>query len=92
VDEIDGYLKNPIEKKNYYKKTTPIHQANNGIFWQPGCFIQPACCWNAFGLGQGQKINLPKGTRMDTLVGKNPANLDTRNLDLTPVEESENPL
>jgi sulfoxide reductase catalytic subunit YedY len=31
-----------------------------------------------------KKIILPKGTRMDTLVGKNPANLDTRNLDLTP--------
>ena len=33
-----------------------------------------------------KKIILPKGTRVDTLVGKNPANLDTRNLDLTPVE------
>jgi sulfoxide reductase catalytic subunit YedY len=36
-----------------------------------------------------KKIILPKGTRMDTLVGKNPANLDTRNLDLTPVQEFE---
>ena len=38
---------------------------------------------------KAKKIILPKGTRMDTLVGKNPANLDTRNLDLTPVEELE---
>lgn len=36
-----------------------------------------------------KKIILPKGTRMDTLIGKNPANLDTRNLDLTPVEAFE---
>ena len=35
---------------------------------------------------KAKKIILPKGTRMETLVGKNPANLDTRNLDLTPVE------
>ena len=33
-----------------------------------------------------KKIILPEGTRMETLVGKNPANLDTRNLDLTHVE------
>jgi sulfoxide reductase catalytic subunit YedY len=36
-----------------------------------------------------KKIILPKGTRMNSLAGKNPANLDTRNLDLTPVEEFE---
>jgi sulfoxide reductase catalytic subunit YedY len=38
---------------------------------------------------KAKKIILPKGTRMDTLVGKNPADLDTRNLDLTPVETFE---
>lgn len=40
-------------------------------------------------LAKAKKIILPKGTRMDRLVGKNPANLDTRNLDLTPVEAFE---
>jgi len=35
---------------------------------------------------KAKKMILPKGTRMESLVGKNPANLDTRNLDLTPVE------
>ena len=38
---------------------------------------------------KAKKMILPKGTRMDSLVGKNPANLDTRNLDLTPVEAFE---
>jgi sulfoxide reductase catalytic subunit YedY len=38
-------------------------------------------------LAKAKKIILPKGTRMDTLVGKNPASLDARNLELTPVEE-----
>jgi len=35
---------------------------------------------------KAKKIILPKGTRADTLINKNPANLDTRNLDLTPLE------
>jgi sulfoxide reductase catalytic subunit YedY len=38
---------------------------------------------------KAKKIVLPKGTRMDILINKNPANLDTRNLDLTPVEAFE---
>lgn len=38
---------------------------------------------------KAKKIILPKGTRMDILINKNPANLDTRNLDLTPVEAFE---
>ena len=38
---------------------------------------------------KAKKMILPKGTRMDSLVGKNPASLDTRNLDLTPVQDFE---
>ena len=38
---------------------------------------------------KAKKIILPKGTRMNSLIGKNPANLDTRNLDLTPLAELE---
>jgi sulfoxide reductase catalytic subunit YedY len=38
---------------------------------------------------KAKKMILPKGTQMATLVSKNPANLDTRNLDLTPMEEFE---
>ena len=36
---------------------------------------------------KAKKIILPNGTSMNSLVGKNPATLDTRNLDLTPVQE-----
>ena len=35
---------------------------------------------------KAKKIILPKGTRMNSLVAKHPATLDTRNLDLTPVQ------
>ena len=36
-----------------------------------------------------KKIILPKGTPMETLIGKNPGDLDTQNLDLTPLEKFE---
>jgi sulfoxide reductase catalytic subunit YedY len=38
---------------------------------------------------RAKKIILPKGTRMGDLIGKDPADLDTRNLDLTPLEDFE---
>jgi len=38
---------------------------------------------------KAKRVILPKGTRMDTLINKNPTYLDTRNLDLTPVEAFE---
>jgi len=38
---------------------------------------------------RAKKIILPRGTRMENLIGKDPADLDTRNLDLTPLEEFE---
>ena len=36
-----------------------------------------------------KKIILPKGTRMEHLIGRDPGDLDTRNLDLTPLEDFE---
>ena len=38
---------------------------------------------------KAKKMVLPKGTRMNRLAHQNPADLDTRNLDLTPVEKFE---
>jgi DMSO/TMAO reductase YedYZ molybdopterin-dependent catalytic subunit len=35
---------------------------------------------------KAKKMILPKGTRVNSLVSKDPATLDTRNLDLTPVQ------
>lgn len=34
-----------------------------------------------------KKLILPKGTPMDTLINRNPADLDARNLEITPVTE-----
>jgi sulfoxide reductase catalytic subunit YedY len=38
---------------------------------------------------RAKKIILPRGTRMENLISKDPAELDTRNLDLTPLEDFE---
>jgi DMSO/TMAO reductase YedYZ molybdopterin-dependent catalytic subunit len=37
--------------------------------------------------GQTKKIILPKGTTRESLISKNPADLDTRNLEITPLPE-----
>ncbi len=37
-------------------------------------------------LAKAKRVLLPKGTKMDDLIRRNPAKLDTRNLDLTPME------
>jgi sulfoxide reductase catalytic subunit YedY len=54
-----------------------------------GVLFSPLAAGARLAWAKAKKIILPKGTRLDTLVGKNPANLDTRNLDLTHVEEFE---
>jgi DMSO/TMAO reductase YedYZ molybdopterin-dependent catalytic subunit len=51
-----------------------------------GLVFSPVASGIRVAFAKAKKIILPKGTRMDTLVGKDPANLDTRNLELTPVE------
>lgn len=60
-----------------------------GLFAGMGLLFNPFARGIQAVFAQVKKIILPKGTRMDTLVGKNPANLDTRNLDLTPLEAFE---
>ena len=54
-----------------------------------GLFFNPLARGLHVAFAKVKKIILPKGTGTDTLVGQNPANLDTRNLDLTPVEAFE---
>jgi DMSO/TMAO reductase YedYZ molybdopterin-dependent catalytic subunit len=52
-----------------------------------GVWLNPVVCILASGVKKVGKIILPKGTDRETLVGKNPATLDTRNLEPTPLKE-----
>ncbi len=54
-----------------------------------GLLFSPLTAGIRLALAKTKKIILPKGTRMENLIGKDPADLDTRNLDLTPLEEFE---
>ena len=60
-----------------------------GLSTGTGFLLSPLATGMRLVWAAAKKIILPKGTRMETLVGKNPANLDTQNLDLTPLEEFE---
>jgi len=49
-------------------------------------FLSPAAFWVRRAMAKVKKIILPEGTRPETLKGQDPANLDTRNLKPTPIE------
>jgi DMSO/TMAO reductase YedYZ molybdopterin-dependent catalytic subunit len=57
-----------------------------GLLSGMGLLLSPIANGIRVVFAKAKKIILPKGTRMNSLVGKDPANLDTRNLDLTPVQ------
>jgi sulfoxide reductase catalytic subunit YedY len=52
-----------------------------------GVWLNPVLSTLAAGVKKVGKIILPKGTDRATLVGKNPATLDTRNLEPTPLKD-----
>lgn len=60
-----------------------------GIFAGLGFLFSPLAAGMRLVWAKAKKIILPKGTRVETLANKNPADLDTRNLDLTPLEKFE---
>ena len=60
-----------------------------GGFTGLGLIFSPLAAGIRLVWAAAKKIILPKGTRMETLIGKNPGDLDTQNLDLTPLEKFE---
>jgi len=80
----------PISKKgNAVKTRRQFINLILGFISGIGLIFSPVANGIRVAFAKAKKIILEKGTRMNTLVGKNPANLDTRNLDLTPVEAFE---
>jgi len=89
VSKNDKYLKTHIQKEMTMKKRRQFIKLTLGIFAGLGVFFSPLGAAIRLLWAKAKKIILPKGTRADTLANKNPANLDTRNLDLTPLEKFE---
>jgi DMSO/TMAO reductase YedYZ molybdopterin-dependent catalytic subunit len=52
-----------------------------------GGFFSTVGTWITRVYAQTKRILLPKGTDLSTLINKNPADLDTRNLELLPVQK-----
>lgn len=52
-----------------------------------GLLFSPFSALVRSGLAEAKKIILPKETKRESLVSRNPANLDTRNLEITPLED-----
>lgn len=52
-----------------------------------GGFFSTVGAWITRAYAQTKRILLPKGTDLSTLINKNPADLDTRNLELLPLQE-----
>ncbi len=70
-----------MKERRKFLKTALGTIAGVGVFftsWHP--FLR--LLW-----GEDRKTILPKGTKRESLIGKNPAELDTRNLDITPLKE-----
>jgi len=71
------------------KKRRQFIRLMMGFFAGMGFYLSPLTTGIRLVWAKAKKIVLPKGTRMRNLIGRNPANLDTQNLELTPLEEFE---
>ena len=70
-----------MKERRHFLKTALGALAGTGVFftsWRS--FLRPL--W-----GADPKTTLPKGTKRESLAERNPANLDTRNLDITPLKD-----
>ncbi|UCE55214.1 MAG: molybdopterin-dependent oxidoreductase [Desulfobacterales bacterium] len=81
--------KDNIQKEIAMEKRRQFVKRMLGFFAGMGVLFSPLATGLRLVWAKAKKIILPKGTRMETLVGKNPADLDTQNLDLTPLQEFE---
>jgi DMSO/TMAO reductase YedYZ molybdopterin-dependent catalytic subunit len=52
-----------------------------------GILLSPLFSLIRLGIAKTKKIVLPKDTKRESLIGKNPADLDTRNLPITPLKD-----
>jgi DMSO/TMAO reductase YedYZ molybdopterin-dependent catalytic subunit len=58
-----------------------------GFFGAMGLLFSPLATGVRVVFATAKKLILDRGTRVETLVDKNPADLDTRNLELTPLKD-----
>ncbi len=70
-----------MEKRRQFLKLTL------GFFSSIGFLFSPFFSGIRFVYAKTRKMILKKGTKRESLINKNPANLDTRNLEITPLDD-----
>lgn len=60
-----------------------------GMFAGLGILLSPCFSFIRLGFAKARRIIIPKGTKRESLSNKNPATLDARNLEITPVKDFE---
>ncbi len=68
------------ERRHFLKMALGLAAWSGAFFTSWNIFLRPL--W-----GGEPKTILPKGTKRESLAQRNPANLDTRNLDITPLKD-----
>ena len=67
------------DRREFFRKSLGF-LAGTAIFLSPlGAFLKKA-------YGEAKKIILPKGTKRQSLIQKNPNTIDPRNLEVTPAQ------
>ena len=70
-----------MDSRRHFIKIAFLSFAGNGLFAGPmSTFVQRA--W-----AKTKRTILPKGTKMSSLINRNPAYLDTSNLEVIPIEK-----
>ena len=68
------------DRRQFFKKSL-------GFIAGAGLLLSPLALFVQRVYGQAKRILLPRGTKMETLIQKNPESLDTRNLEVTPLKD-----
>ena len=79
----DSTKSKPVDSRRHFIKKTFLFVAGIGLFFTP-IFTLIRKAWS-----EAKRIILPKGTKMSGLINQNPATLDTRNLEVTPLSDFE---
>ena len=67
------------DRRQFLKKSLGFMGLSSIFFLPLGAFVQRV-------YGEAKRILLPRGTKPNSLIQKNPKSLDTRNLEITPIK------
>jgi hypothetical protein len=85
VEDLDGLQE--IKELNMMKTRRTFLKSLIGCLAAVGLIVTPLFSLIRSTFAQAARVILPRGTKMESLVDKNPSQLDARNLDTTPLKD-----